>query len=82
MENKIKVLFVCSGNSDSFEIAPFIYLQGESLKSNNIEVDYFRILGKGIKCYLNNIKPLKLLLINSKYDLIHAHYSLSGGLSS
>lgn len=77
MEKKLKVLFVCSGNSSSFEISPFIYVQGESLRSHNIEIDYFCVIGKGIRGYLENIKPLRLLLKTNKYDLIHAHYGLS-----
>ncbi len=62
----MKILFVCSGNSKEFEIAPFVKSQGESLKKNGIELDYFRIKGKGIRGYIKNILPVKknLLLFN------------------
>jgi hypothetical protein len=35
----MKVLFVCSGNNKDFDIIPFIKDQGDSLKSEGIEVD-------------------------------------------
>ena len=77
----MKILFVVSGNNKQFEIAPFIKAQGESLKKNGVEVDYFPIKGKGIIGYFKNIKPLKKHLGKIKYDLIHAHYSLCGWVS-
>lgn len=73
----MKVLFVSSGNSKSFEIAPFIKAQGKDLIKRGIEVDFFPIKGKGIKGYLNNISPLKRKIKENNYDLIHAHYVLS-----
>lgn len=74
----MKVLFVSSGNSSFFKITPFIYAQGESLKQFNVEVDYLPIVGKGIQGYFKNIKPLTSLLQSKKYDVIHAHYGLTG----
>ena len=50
----MKVLFVSSGNSD-YGIVPFIRNQGESLKQAGIDIDYFTIIGKGIKGYYKNI---------------------------
>jgi glycosyltransferase involved in cell wall biosynthesis len=73
----MKVLFVSSGNTKSFDIAPFIKVQGESLRSKEIDVEYFRVTGKGIFGYLSNVKPLKKILSNSKFDVIHAHFTLS-----
>lgn len=74
----MKILFVSSGNSINFEIAPFIYIQGESLKEQNVDIHYYTIKGKGIKGYLKNIKPLKNQIKKEAYDIIHAHYVLSG----
>jgi hypothetical protein len=71
----MKVLFVSSGNSE-FGISPIIKNQGESLKQNGIDLDYFTIKGKGIKGYLKNIPILKKYLKYHNYDIIHAHYSL------
>ncbi|MEX2512313.1 MAG: glycosyltransferase family 4 protein [Cyclobacteriaceae bacterium] len=73
----MKVLFVSSGNLKNFDVAPFIKVQGDSLNSRNVEVEYFKVSGKGLKGYLSNIGPLKQLLKNSNFDLIHAHFSLS-----
>lgn len=73
----MRVLFVSSGNSDR-GIVSFIKVQGESLKENGIEVDYYLIKGKGVKGYIKNILPLRKIIKKGQYDLIHAHYSLSG----
>jgi glycosyltransferase involved in cell wall biosynthesis len=78
MEEKLKVLFVSSGNSKKFEIAPFIKAQGESLVNGGVEVTYFSISGKGFIGYLKDSFRLRKYLKNSKIDIIHAHYSLSG----
>lgn len=72
----MKVLFVCSGNSE-FGISPIVKAQGESLKNNGVDVDYFTIKGKSIKGYLKNIKPLRKVLKKNNYDIVHSHYSLS-----
>ncbi len=73
----MRVLFVSSGNS-YYRIVPFIKSQGESLKKEEVELDYFTIKGKGIKGYLNNIYPLRKNIKTAEYDLIHAHYGLVG----
>lgn len=73
----MNVLFVSSGNS-TFGISPIIKSQGDSLTRNGINVDYYTLKGKGIFGYLKNIKPLNLFLKSKKYDVIHAHYSLTG----
>ncbi|MDO6440359.1 glycosyltransferase family 4 protein [Cyclobacterium sp. 1_MG-2023] len=77
VDKKLKVLFVSSGNLKNFDVAPFIKVQGDSLNKENVEVDYFKVSGKGLKGYISNIGPLKKLLKDSDYDLIHAHFTLS-----
>lgn len=74
----MKVLFVCSGNNGSFDMAPFIRKQGESLKKKGVEVDYFPIIGKGIAGYLKAAMRFRGYLKTRRYDLIHAHFTLSG----
>jgi teichuronic acid biosynthesis glycosyltransferase TuaC len=74
----MKVLFVCSGNNKTFDIAPFIRQQGESLRKKGVEVDYFPIVGKGIGGYLKAAVSLRQYLKTRRYDLIHAHFTLSG----
>ncbi|MEX2566359.1 MAG: glycosyltransferase, partial [Cyclobacteriaceae bacterium] len=73
----LKVLFVSSGNMKKFDIAPFIKIQGDSLASENVNVCYFKIKGKGILGYLKNISELRKFLSKRKFDLIHAHFTLS-----
>ena len=77
----MKVLFVSSGNS-KFGIVAFIKSQGESLKRNGINLDYFPIVGKGINGYLKNIPILRRKLSKERYDVIHAHYGLCGIVSN
>ena len=74
----MKVLFVCSGNVKSFDIVPFIKEQGESLKKLDIEVDYYPVIGKGLMGYLDAGFKLRKYLKNKHYDVIHAHFTLSG----
>lgn len=74
----MKVLFVSSGNNKKFKIAPFIKSQGDSLKRSHIFVNNFSIRGKGFTGYLKNIFRLKKHLSQQTYDIIHAHYALTG----
>src|SRR5688572_22604641 len=74
----MKVLFVCSGNNKGFSIAPFIREQGESLRKKGIDVNYFPIVGKGVGGYLKSSMRLRKHLKENKFDLIHAHFTLSG----
>jgi glycosyltransferase involved in cell wall biosynthesis len=74
----MKVLFVCSGNAESFDIIPFIKEQGESLKELGVDVAYYPIKGKGISGYLKAGFKLRKYLKTNHYDLIHAHFTKSG----
>jgi teichuronic acid biosynthesis glycosyltransferase TuaC len=77
LEKKMKVLFVSSGNSKAFDIAPFIKVQGESLREKQIDVEYFKITGKGVSGYLSNVRILNQQLKSNDFDIIHAHFTLS-----
>ena len=77
-QNCLKVLFISSGNSEIFEIVPFIKRQADSLVEVGVTVDFFLVKGKGIRGYLKNIKKLRKKLKTEKYDLIHAHYTFNG----
>jgi len=74
----MKVLFVSSGNFESFNVAPFIKSQGESLKNIGVDMHYFPIKSKGLWGYIKHIKPLRKRIREINCDLIHAHYSLCG----
>jgi glycosyltransferase involved in cell wall biosynthesis len=79
----MKILFVCSGNSKN-GISVIIKNQALSLEkyTNELKIEYFIIQGKGVIGYLRNIKPLKKLLKNKSFDIIHAHYSFSAFCAS
>lgn len=74
----MKVLFVCSGNSKDFGIPPFIKAQGNTISEKGVEVEFFQILGKGIRGYLLKAIDLRKYVKGNSIDLIHAHYTLSG----
>jgi len=80
MVNRIKVLSVGSLGRRN-EISIFRKEQGESLKKLGINIDYFNIKGHGFFCYLKNLPVLRKKIKEKNYDLIHAHYGLSGLLS-
>jgi len=73
----MRVLFVSSGTTDE-GVNSLIRDQGESLKEQGILIEYFIIKNKGISGYLRNILKLKNHLKKNQYDIIHAHYGLSG----
>lgn len=79
----MKVLIVCSGNTSygqEFNLKihqPFIYEQVEAVKRYGVEFEFFFIKGKGFAGYFKNMGLLKKIL-KKKFDLIHAHYGLTG----
>jgi glycosyltransferase involved in cell wall biosynthesis len=76
-KNRLKVLFVSSGNVKNFDVVPFIKVQGESLEKEDVSVEFFKIRGKGLLGYLKNIKELRKHVKNNHFDIIHAHFTLS-----
>jgi teichuronic acid biosynthesis glycosyltransferase TuaC len=74
----MRVLFVCSGNVGGFEVVPFIKEQGEAIRKSGLEVEYFPLKGKGWKGYLKAALSLRRYLKKNRFDLIHAHFILSG----
>lgn len=60
---------------------PFVYEQRESLITKGIEVDVFLIKGHGLIGYLKNLFLLRKEIGKNRYDLIHAHFGLSGMLA-
>ena len=76
----MKVLIIASGNSAV--ISPFVKEQADSLKDIGLDIDYFLIKGKGITGYIKNYFTLIKFLKKNTYDIIHAHYGLSGLLAT
>ncbi|MDP2366500.1 MAG: glycosyltransferase, partial [Ignavibacteria bacterium] len=81
----MKILIVCSGNVEDFNLIlhhAFIYEQIESIKhSFNIEYDVFYIKGKGITGYLSNLRKFNNKIKSFNPDVVHAHFGLSGLLA-
>lgn len=83
----MKILIVCSANHPAFDVTihqAFIYDQVKALEKidNSIKIDFFFIKGKGFMGYLKNLKNLNKILRTTKYNLVHAHFSLSGLLAN
>ncbi len=76
----MKILIVASYNKGYF--APFILEQADALRQIGCEVDYFGVVGKGIKGYLSAFSALSKKIKSFKPDVIHAHYGLSGLLAN
>ena len=76
----MRILIVASGNSD--QISPFVKEQAQSLVKKGVVIDFFLIKGKGLFGYLRNYLYLLDKLKNNKYDILHAHYGLSGLLAT
>lgn len=78
----MKVLFVASGNKIVGTVSAFISSQYESLQQEGVEMSLFAVKGHGIKGYLKNVALLRSLIKQDKPDVVHAHYSVCGYLSS
>lgn len=76
----MKVLFVASGNHDA--VSPIVANQAEALKAEGVQIEWYMIKGRGLKGYMSNVRPLHQFLCTHKYDVIHAHYSLSAFVAS
>ena len=60
------------------QISPFRLEQGEFLRKNGVAVDYFNIPAGGFLGYAKAYPLLRKVIRGKKYDIIHAHYGLSG----
>lgn len=78
----MKILLVHSGNAvaGNSEKYTFVREQGEALRNLGADVQYFAVVGKGAKGYLNNYKRLRAAIKAFQPDLIHAHFGLCGAL--
>jgi glycosyltransferase involved in cell wall biosynthesis len=72
----LQVLFVCSGNHNN--VPPFIIEQKQELEKKGIRVDLFQIKGRGMLGYLRNYSALVKKMKSTTYNLVHAHFGLSG----
>lgn len=70
----MKVLFVSSGKSG--DVGHVVKNQGESLVRHGVEIEYFTIT-PGFLGYIKAIPHINRMVRRGRYDLVHAHYSLS-----
>ena len=87
----MRILIVHSGNAVDGDSARYTFVQEQGralcalkderirgLEDEGIEVAYFAVVGKGVRGYLSNVKPLKEKIREWKPDVVHAHYGLCG----
>ena len=76
----MKILLVHSGNAVGGDSSKYTFVreQGEALQQLGCEVEYYAVVGKGMKGYWHNVKPLHKQIREFKPDIIHAHYGLCG----
>lgn len=75
----MKVLFVRSGNRGT---DPITTRQANSLSKNGAHVEFYEVNGKGLLGYIKNVTRLRDKIKQTKPNVIHAHYSLCGFLTS
>lgn len=61
------------------EFGVFVRDQLEALgRRDDVDVDLYLVEGGGMKAYRKAVKPLKKHLKQRDYDIVHAHYGLTG----
>lgn len=76
----MRVLFVSSGRGE--DVGTVVKNQGESLKNAGVDIDYYPMKGQGLAGYLKSLPSLRKTIMHGKYDLVHAHYSLSAFIAT
>ncbi len=76
----MKILLVHSGNAVGGDSSRYTFVreQGEALQLLGCEVEYYAVVGKGMRGYLRNVKPLRKRIQEWQPDVVHAHFGLSG----
>ena len=76
----MKLLLVHSGNSVAGDSRKYTFVleQGTALQQLGCEVEYYAVVGKGVRGYLRNVKPLRKKIEEFQPDIVHAHYGLCG----
>lgn len=72
----MKILILGSLNSHAGKFAPFITEQAEALRAAGCEVEFFGVVGKGVRGYLKQLPKLHRVIREQHIDIIHAHYGL------
>ena len=76
----MKILLIHSGNKVAGDSSKYTFVkeQGTALQQLGCEIAYYAVVGKGVRGYLRNVKPLRAKIASFKPDIIHAHYGLCG----
>lgn len=76
----MKVLLIHSGNAVGGDSSKYTFVleQGTALEWLGCIVEYYAIVGKGAKGYLQNVKSLRRKIQEYQPDIIHAHFGLCG----
>jgi len=76
----MKLLLVHSGNAVGGDSSKYTFVreQGEALRCLGCDVEYYAVVGKGLKGYLKNVKSLRKRILEYEPDIVHAHYGLCG----
>ena len=76
----MRVLLVHSGNAVGGDSSKYTFVreQGEELRKLGCEIAYYAVVGKGMRGYLGNVKPLRKKIQEFQPDIVHAHYGLCG----
>ena len=76
----MRILLVHSGNAVGGDSSKYTFVleQGRALESQGCEVAYYAVVGKGMRGYLRNVKPLRKKIQEWKPDVVHAHFGLCG----
>ena len=76
----MRILLVHSGNAVGGDSSKYTFVleQGKALESQGCEIAYYAVVGKGMRGYLRNVKPLRKKIEEWKPDVVHAHFGLCG----
>ena len=76
----MRILLIHSGNKVAGDSSKYTFVleQGMALQQLDCEVEYYAVVGKGVRGYLKNVKPLRKKIEEFKPDIVHAHYGLCG----
>lgn len=77
MNSNLSVLFISSGTRLG-KPSPIVLAQGTVIETKLYNLEYFLVRKKGFFGYLNEAVRLRRFLKRKNFDLIHAHYGLSG----
>lgn len=73
----MKVLFISSGK-ENHQPGPIVQAQAISLQGKSIHITHFTVNQKGFMGYLREYFRLQKFLKDRTFDVIHAHYGLTG----